>query len=482
MIVEQLRRTMKLKERFEEFIKVNDLFHRKDMLLLAVSGGVDSVVLCELCQQSGYDFIIAHCNFQLRGEESERDEQFVRNLAAKYNAAILVKRFDTAKYAEEKKVSIQVAARELRYEWFGEIIGGWPVADGRWPMAGERTTNNDQRSTASYILTAHHLDDNIETSLMNFFKGTGIAGLRGMLPKQEKIIRSLLFARKEELLSFAKENNLAWVEDRSNRLDKYSRNYFRNQVIPLIEKIYPETENNLADNLQRFRDTEILYVQAIEKHKKDLLEHKGNEVYIPVLKLKKSIPLHSIVYEIIKEYQFTPHQTKDVIHLLDAESGKYVQSVSHRIIKNRKWLIISPLATPEAETILIEKGERNVPCSMFHVHLSLGPTTKLSAGRPATSSIAELDASDIIFPLLLRRWKQGDYFYPLGMRKKKKLARFFIDQKLSKTDKEKIWVLESNKKILWVIGYRIDERFKITALTKEALRITISSPSNGDKV
>lgn len=489
MIVEQLRRTMELKERFDGFIKANDLFHRKDKLLLAVSGGVDSVVLCELCRQPGYDFIIAHCNFQLRGEESERDEQFVRNLATKYNATILVKRFDTAKYAEEKKVSIQVAARELRYEWFGEIVGGWSLADDRWPVAVGRRTNYEQRSTPSYILTAHHLDDNIETSLMNFFKGTGIAGLRGMLPKKGKIIRPLLFARKEELLSFAKENNLAWVEDSSNALDKYSRNHFRNQVIPLIEKIYPEAENNLADNLQRFRDTEILYRQAIEEHKKGLLERKGNEVHIPVLKLKRSIPLHSIVYEIIKEYQFTPPQTKDVIHLLDADPGKYVQSVSHRIIKNRKWLIISPLSTEAAETILIEKGEGNVQCSMFNVQLSLEQTTNLPApkesyvtGRQATNSFAELDAKNITYPLLLRRWKQGDYFYPLGMRKKKKLSRFFIDVKLSKTDKEKAWVLESDKRILWVVGYRIDDRFKITPGTKNILKVVISSLSSGDKV
>jgi len=444
---------MNLLIEFKNFIQSHSFFQQKDKLLLAVSGGVDSVVLCELCKQSAYDFIIAHCNFQLRGAESERDEKFVKELGKKYDVDVLVKRFDTEKYAKEGKVSIQVAAREIRYNWFNELL-------------------THHSPLPAHLLTAHHLDDNIETMLMNLFKGTGIAGLRGILPRQGKIVRPLLFAKKEELLAFAKENNLQWVEDSSNTSDKYSRNYIRHQLIPLIGKIYPEAENNLAGNLQRFADIEDLYRQAIGLHKKKLIEKKGNEFHIPVLKLKKSSPLRSIVYEIIKDFGFHSAQTDEMIGLLESESGKYVASSSHRIIKNRNWLIIAPIVTGEAQTILIEEGITHIQFAAGN--LQLAQVSSKDSRLPTVHSIALLDSGEIKFPLLLRKWKQSDYFYPLGMKKKKKLARFFIDQKLSKTDKEKVWVLEMNKKIAWVIGYRIDERFKITDKTKEALRITFN--------
>ena len=440
---------------FKKYIQLNNLFHPKDKLLLAVSGGVDSVVLCELCKQAGFDFVIAHCNFQLRGEESERDELFVKELGVKYNVEVIVRKFDTTDYAKNNKISIQVAARELRYNWFAELL-----------TPGSRLT------TPGYLLTAHHLDDNIETMLMNFFKGTGIAGLRGILPKQGKIIRPLLFARREEILAFAKENKLNWVEDSSNESDKYSRNYIRHQVIPVIEEIYPGAENNLAENLQRFRDIENLYQQSIAIHKKKLCEQKGNEIHIPVLKLKKTEAIHSIVYEIIKEFGFHSSQVNEVVNLLDSESGKYTASSTHRIIKNRNWLIIAPVVAVQADNILIEDIDKRIEFAMGNLQFQQLITR--DSQLETHHSIAQIDFKEIKFPLLLRKWKTGDYFYPLGMKKKKKLARFFIDQKLSKTEKEKIWVLESNKKIIWIVGYRIDDRFKITGQTKDILKITLS--------
>jgi tRNA(Ile)-lysidine synthase len=443
---------MSLLQKFQQNIKHHHLFSPKDKLLLAVSGGVDSIVLCELCKLAGFNFIIVHCNFQLRGEESGSDEKFVQKLGKKYGAQVVVKKFDTEKFAKENKLSVQEAARVLRYNWFKELM------------------NRIIDPPVNCILTAHHFGDNIETMLMNFFKGTGIAGLRGMLPKQGKLIRPLLFARKEELLVFAKENNLNWVEDSSNRESKYSRNYFRNEIIPLIKKIYPEAENNLTDNLRRFADIEMLYKQAIDQHKKKLLEQKGNEVHIPVLKLKNSEPLRSIVYEIIKDYDFSSHQTDEVIALLDSESGKYIQSATHRIIKNRNWLIIAPDKAEKAATILVE-GEGNWVIGSGNLKIEFIPDSRSLVTDSA--SIAQLDAEKVKFPLLLRKWKQGDYFYPLGMKKKKKLSRFFIDQKLSKTDKEKVWVIESDKKILWIAGYRIDDRIKVTEKTKSVLQITL---------
>jgi len=477
---------MNLLEQFRAFISKENLFSAKDTLLLAVSGGVDSVVLCELCQQAGYDFVIAHCNFKLRGEESNRDETFVKALGEKYNKLVLVKCFETDEYARQNKVSIQVAARELRYAWFSEVVGSREsIVESQAAQADDVnhspfTTHDSLLPTKdsrlpTMILTAHHLDDNIETLLMNFFKGTGIAGLRGMLPRQGKIVRPLLFAKKETLQQFATENKLSWVEDSSNQSDKYSRNYFRNQFIPILKNIYPAAENNLAHNLQRFRDIELLYQQAIDLHKKKLLEHKGNEIHIPVLKLKKARPQISVVYEIIRDFGFSADQAIEAIGLLNSETGKYIQSATHRIIKNRNWLVISPVNSLDAATILIENGEKKVlfEAGILKLNSMTGDHNKI----PNSGSGAEafLDAREIVFPLLLRKWKTGDYFYPLGMQKKKKLARFFIDQKLSKTDKEKIWVLESNKKIIWIPGLRIDDRFKLTPGTRSILHLQLEN-------
>jgi tRNA(Ile)-lysidine synthase len=444
---------MNLLEAFQHNIDEQGLFKRTDRLLLAVSGGVDSVVLCELCFRAGYDFVMAHCNFQLRQEESERDQKFAQALAGRYGKTLLVKKFDTTTYANENKVSIQVAARELRYSWFYELLS---------------ENNPAATQSLSCLLTAHHADDNVETVLMNFFKGSGIGGLKGIAAKQGKIIRPLLPFRKEELLLFAEIHNLSWVEDSSNLSDKYTRNYFRRQIIPMVEKVFPSATENVLGNIRRLSDAALLYEQAIAMHKKKLLEAKGNEVHIPVLKLLRAQPLATIVYEIINDYNFTPAQTNEVIKLLHSESGRYVSSATHRVIRNRNWLIIAPVAAKSAGTILIENENSVIELEGMRIEMLL-------AAPPQKSNdvlVAELDASHIRFPLLLRKWKAGDYFYPLGMKKKKKLARFFIDQKLSKSDKENTWIIESDRKILWVIGQRIDDRFRVTEKTKQVLRIT----------
>ena len=455
---------MDLLDKFKAHIKQQNLFQSKDKLLLAVSGGVDSVVLCELCKQASYDFTIVHCNFQLRGQESERDENFVRELGKKYNVEVLVKKFDTEKYAEENKLSIQVAARELRYTWFKQLLT-------KEKSDSNSEIPNSQFLIPNYLLTAHHANDNIETLLMNFFKGTGINGLHGILPKQGNIIRPLLFAKKEQLSEFALTNNLSFVEDSSNASDKYTRNYFRNQLIPDMQKVFPQVEDNLLNNIDRFREIEKLYQQSVNLHRKKLLEQKGKEIHIPVLKLLKTTPLHTVVYEIIKDYGFTAHQTDEVIALLKSETGKYIQSATHRILKNRNWLIIAPNENVEAETILIEENNKLVEFQQGKLNLEVLSTT---IHKPQTTSlVAQLNAADIKFPLLLRKWKPGDYFYPLGMQKKKKLNRFFIDQKLSLTQKEKAWVIEMDKKIIWVVGLRIDDRFKITGQTKTVLQLTL---------
>jgi tRNA(Ile)-lysidine synthase len=468
---------MDLLQQYKDYIQSNHLFTSKDRLLLAVSGGVDSVALCELTRQAGFEFVIAHCNFKLRGKESERDKEFVENLAKRYKVDFFIKAFDTEKYAAEHKLSVQEAARKLRYDWFHELLtahGSRLTTHGsRLTAHGSRLTTHDSRLTT--ILTAHHADDNIETVLMNFFRGTGIKGLRGIEAKQGKIVRPLLFARRAQLEEFIASNNLNYVTDSSNLKEEYSRNYFRLTVIPMLEKIFPEVSKNILHNIHRFRDVEVLYEQAIELHKKKLLQYKDEEIHIPVLKLKKTTPLKTVVYEIAKEWSFSPQQVDDIITLLDSETGKYICSATHRILKNRNWLIITPFTAAKSEIIIIEEGTKKMnffPDGNKESTLKFEITPATDFLLPASNLIACLDAKEIHFPLLLRKWKAGDYFYPLGMKKQKKLARFFIDQKLSKADKEKVWVLEMNKKIIWVIGHRIDERFKITDKTRSVLKIT----------
>lgn len=462
---------MQLTQRFTAFIKKKKLFSPTDLLLLAVSGGVDSVVLCELCKQAGYAFIIAHCNFQLRGDESRRDEQFVIRLAKNYGVTVLTRRFETEQYAQDKKVSIQVAARELRYAWFNSLVS---EVDPATPAdASDVHLLQAAGQRPDYILTAHHADDNIETMLMNFFKGTGITGMRGMLPKQGLLIRPLLFARKATLQAFAGENNIAYVEDASNASDKYTRNFFRNQLMPSIQKVFPAVEDNLHKNLQRFSEAAELYHQAVALHKKKLLHIKGNEVHIPILLLQKSSPLETLIYEIIKDFGFTPQQAKEVMDLLDNESGRLVQSATYRVIKHRNWLVISPVNTLAAAVIVI--NEANQVIEFENGRLSLQQLQVSDSGIIDDAATAQLDAACVSFPLLLRKRRQGDYFYPLGMLKKKKVGRFLSDLKLSVPEKEKTWILENNKKIAWVVGRRIDDRFKITPQTKTVLQITYTT-------
>ncbi|HEY1114559.1 MAG TPA: tRNA lysidine(34) synthetase TilS [Chitinophagaceae bacterium] len=457
---------MDLLKNYIDYIQQNGLFGPADKLLLAVSGGIDSVVLVHLSKAAGHPFGLAHCNFGLRGEESERDEAFVRELAATLVVPLYIRRFDTRKYAEEHKVSIQVAARELRYSWFREILDAKADED---LQVGPR----EPSAPYQYLVTAHHRDDNIETVFMNFCKGTGITGLRGMQPRQDRIVRPLLFASREDIADYAKQHQLSWVEDSSNDETKYTRNYFRKMILPAVEKTYPQVRENIANNIDRYREVAELYDLAVELQKKKMVEVYGAEVRIPVLKLAKSSPRRTLIYEIVKEYGFTARQAEEVEKLLSSESGRYINSPTHRLLRNRSWLVITPLEAIKDEVVVVNKEEMEALFNEVRLHLEWleGDSIKFAADQ----FIAALDAREIQFPLIIRRWKEGDYFYPLGLRKKKKLSRFFIDQKLSKNDKEKVWVVESHKKIVWVIGYRIDDRFKITPSTTKVLQLSISS-------
>jgi len=422
-------------------------------LLLAVSGGVDSVVLTDLVAKSGIDFSILHCNFQLRGEESERDEQFVRSLAARYEKAIHVKRFDTASIVAERKSSVQEVARDLRYEWFET-------------MRAEYQELNNQKTV--WIAVAHHADDNIETVLMNLFRGSGLQGLTGMEPYRGVIVRPLLNFRKEALMTYAVAEGLASIEDSSNASNDYTRNYLRNELIPGIKKVYPSVENNLLHTIARLKEADLLYNKALMNVFESMITVKGDEYHIPVLLWKQASPLMTVTYELIKGFGFTAAQTAEAIKLLDADNSSYIASKTHRLIRNRNWMIIAPLAK-EHDQLLIPIDTTDDTIVFAEGTLQLSPAA--DAAIPTVSKEALIDADDLQYPLLLRPWKQGDYFYPLGMPKKKKISRFLDDLKLSKTEKEKVWVLESGKKIVWVLGLRIDHRFRVTDSTQHKLSL-----------
>ncbi|ASZ13047.1 tRNA lysidine(34) synthetase TilS [Chitinophaga pendula] len=432
---------------FNDYTLKENLFTPSQKILLAVSGGIDSVVMTDLFSKSGVSFAVAHCNFQLRQEESVRDETFVTQLARKYQVPLFKVNFDTDAYASEKRVSIQVAARELRYQWLEQVR---------------------KEAGYDYIATAHHMQDNVETVLMNFAKGTGISGMHGILPKSGRLIRPLLFAGKEDLIAYMGAYQLAYVEDSSNRTTKYTRNHFRHHVIPPILDAFPQAIGNMGASIDRMREAEILYDQAVARHKKQLLFRQGDTCMIPVLKLKKAVPLAAIAYEIFRAYGCSPAQVEQVLQLLDSESGKYVQTDSHRIVRNRQWLLIHAVNTSERPVTVIEQGDTAIVTPEGSLQLRIIPVTALDS-IPREAEIACLDMKQVHFPLLLRKWKQGDYFYPLGMQKKKKLSRFFIDQKLSLPQKERTWIIETGKRIAWIAGMRIDDRFKVTPATTEVL-------------
>ncbi|MBL7749855.1 MAG: tRNA lysidine(34) synthetase TilS [Chitinophagaceae bacterium] len=428
-------------EEFKKHIEEEKLFKTTDRLLIAISGGVDSVVLTELCHRLGYTMALAHCNFQLRGEESDRDEAFVKELAERKKIPLHIIRFDTTHEAQKAGTSIEETARHLRYAWFDQLI----------------TEHGYDR-----LLTAHHADDNIETVLMHFFRGTGIRGLRGMLPLKGRHVRPMLLIRRAGIEEWATREGLNFVEDSSNQELEFTRNYFRKELIPSIQKKFPATEENILDTIHHMREAEMLYKKALDKQLKRLVHLKGNEVHIPVQLLKKSEPRRLLLWEIVRDFGFHSAQLPDLLHLLDAEPGKYVASSSHRLIQHRQWLVLAPLAGEQAQTILVEgtgiynfpqgklelKGKSDEECSIFFT------------AQTGEKHDILVERKKISFPLVLRTWKTGDYFYPEGMwGKKKKVARFLIDLKLSKTGKEKVWVLESEKKIIWVVGFRKDSRF-----------------------
>lgn len=436
-------------------IEQRELFRTGDPLLLAVSGGLDSVVMAHLFKRAGYDCIIAHCNFQLRGAESDRDERFVQDLAAQLHFPYRVQCFATTDHAATQKCSVQESARSLRYAWFRELAEQEAV-----------------HGKARLILTAHQADDNGETVLMHFTRGTGLAGLAGIPERSGLIRRPLLIFTRERLQQWAEQEGIAYVDDSSNASAKYTRNHFRLHVIPAIAEVFPAVKHNLLDNIDRFRETAALFEMLVEQLRKKTGKTKGDEWHVPAKQLL-AFGNRALIYAFYSPFGFGEKQVDEIIKLASSNSGRYITSPDqrYRIIRHRHWLIAAPLQPEHAGHFIISAAGMTQQFSDLELHTVL----KVATGKPPGGDAHEvqIDAARISFPLLLRKWKTGDYFYPLGMPKKKKLARFFIDQKLTKTEKEKVWVLESAGRIVWVIGHRIDDRMKITASTKQLLTIAV---------
>ena len=438
-------------KKFLDFIKKEHLFNTKDKILITVSGGVDSVVMSDLFHKADFSFGIAHCNFKLRENESDEDEQFVRSLAKKYAVDFYKKHFNTSSYAKREKISIQMAARKMRYEWLNKL-----AKEKKYPL----------------IATAHHLDDSIETFFINILRGTGISGLKGVPVKQGNIIRPLLFANKKMIRDYAEAEKLEWREDSSNLTDKYLRNSIRHHLIPSLKKLNNGFENTIVKELSYLKDAGEIFKKFVEEKKREIMMEEGKNILFNIKKLKESGYAETLLHELLRAYDFTPETTELIAQRLYATAGKKFLSPTYRLIKDRDFLILSPIVKKKNEAELqLNKDDTELKNDSLHLSIEL-INGGMSSIKDKSSSAAYLDLALLSFPLKIRKWKQGDHFYPLGMKGKKKLSDFFIDKKLPVNQKENVFVLKSGNEIVWVIGQRIDERFKVQNSTKKILRIT----------
>lgn len=437
-----------------KFLKYNNehqLFTESDKVLLTVSGGKDSVAMVHLFLKAGFDFGIAHCNFKLRGEDADADEQFVKALAQKNNIPFFNIAFETEKYAQEKRVSIQMAARELRYSWFEKI----------------RSNNNYQ-----YIATAHHKNDVAETMLINLTKGTGLAGLHGIKPKTKHLIRPLLGVTRKDVELFILEHNIIFREDQSNANTKYVRNKIRHKVIPVLEEINPSLVETFYQEAQQFSELEEIVNQKVDEVKKQCIVVQDNLITVSIDALLKLSPLKTYLYYFIKDFGFNKDDVLSIVAGMKEQSGKRYYSLTHQILKDREELIISLHHQKEMKKYMINSiaDFDNLP---VYIQSDIIKNEKLTIDRGA--NFAYLDKDKVKFPLTLRKWKEGDVFRPLGMRGKKKVSDFFIDEKVSLLGKENTWLLLSDNKICWIVGMRINDDFKLTHKTKQIILLKLES-------
>jgi len=438
---------------FKSYIRSIKLFEQNDRILLAVSGGIDSVAMVRLFKDAGFSFAVAHVNFNLRGAESEGDEVFVKALAQNNGVPFHVKYFDTKKYAATNKISIQMAARDLRYAWFDELM-------------------NEQGY--AFVATAHHLDDQAETFFINILRGAGISGMHGILPKQGRVIRPLMFTTRDRIKEYALSLDLPWRDDSSNKSRKYLRNKLRLDVLAEFNRISPQFSQKLNESICHLRDVETIFNNHMTGVTEDLIQHTPEGVLISIDWIYEYEPHETYLFELLKPYGFTFPVVKEIVRSLDTFSGKTFFSPTHRLLRDRENFIIQPLSDipndPETEEIgFIGKGTTHLE---YPICLRADEITSINDLPIGKASVACLDFDKLVFPLKLRKWEKGDWFVPLGLKGKKKLSDFFVDQKVSLADKEKVWLLVSGDDIVWIIGKRIDNRYRITSKTKKAYVIS----------
>ncbi|EKT3956861.1 tRNA lysidine(34) synthetase TilS [Flavobacterium psychrophilum] len=430
--------------KLENHLTKNLPFLKEKKLLLATSGGIDSMVMLHLFQKLNYNIAIAHCNFQLRGLESFSDQQFVQEYASKNKIPAFVTHFDTENFAKDYKLSTQIAARELRYNWFYELL---------------ETENFD------FILTAHHADDNLETFIINLTRGTGLDGLTGIPEQNEQIIRPLLPFSRSEIEEYTKENSIQWREDSSNASDKYLRNKIRHDLIPILKVLNPnfldsflKTQNYLQEAQVMIEDATIMIYQQVAK--------EDNEIISFDLKKLTQLPNYkSYLYQWLREYDFTAWE--DIYNLVESQSGKQIFSKKYRLLKDRDFLILSLIKELENEAYFIKTNQKEVKIPL---NFSICKVNDISSPK---NTIIFVDEDKLQFPLTIRKRNEGDSFYPSGMKGKKKLSKYFKDEKMSLIEKENTWLLCSKNKIVWVIGKRADQQFVANKTTQNIIKLEL---------
>ncbi len=445
---------MTLFEEFKDYAARNALFTKNDRILLAVSGGIDSMVMLHLFARMKADTVIAHCNFRLRGAESDMDEELVREYAGKHNIPFHSVSFDTRKFAAGRGISIQMAARDLRYEWFEQV---------------------KIRQGCSHIAVAHNLNDNIETLLINLTRGTGLTGLAGMKPSSNGIIRPLLFATRARIEDWCSEFSVPFREDKSNAETLYTRNKIRHLIIPVLKEINPSIEETLNETALRLGGLDKILSGYIDGIRSQLSEKRGRSIVFDIKKLAESSANKAMMFELFYPWGVTEPLAGDLQKLMNAGTGKQLFTLTHRILKNRNELIISPVRHDQQDEFLIETVEDllSIPSVSFASldHVDTGYII------PRDPRIASIDREKIKLPMIVRKWKEGDYFVPLGMKNRKKLSDYFVDNKFSRIKKEETMILESDGDIVWIMGERLDDRFRVTESTKNILRIDMTDQS-----
>lgn len=434
---------------FRQFIEKEKLFDESQPVLLAVSGGIDSVVMVRLFARAGFRFGIAHCNFQLRGAEADADEQFVKELAEQLSVRFHTTRFETLLHAEQQQVSIQMAARNLRYAWFDKLT---------------------KEEGYAYIATAHHKNDSVETIIMNLAKGAVLDGLLGIPVRNGNIIRPLLWAEKKEIAAYAEREGITYREDVSNASDKYQRNLIRNQVIPLLETINPDIVSSMAAAVAPRMEIDALFKKACWNKWDEITTEKENYTSIEISSFIGIGP--AMMYEWFRHYGFTPEQVSSLKDCIFTTESKQFYSSTYRILKERTELILEPVQAVRESNYFITPHVRELACSTFTLYIKEVPVQEVTDLK--NPLVACLDADKVSFPLELRLWKHGDSFQPFGMKGRKLVSDYLIDTKASQKEKENQFVLLSAGRIAWLVGRRIDDFFKIDGNTSRVLYVSIS--------